>query len=892
MLFGQNEIYQAIKKLPITDSMKMVKIDSLLDKNLSDGNLKDLEIVSGKYANWLYKKKELPSALTNLQLNIDYHTGDSLTLQKQLYKAGQFAYMDYDFSKSVSYFKESIAINGQNEIAGKAFIELGRNYHHLGDYYISIEYFELGETLLGDLGNYNQVARGYLNSINPYRALKTESSLAKLYKNLQSCDSLIEAHDLSINKKYLIQRAIGLYHNSDVERRDTIKALAAFEKSLEVAFKMKDSLKISHIYMDLGNLFDVSNFKKSNAYFEQAGEFCPARYLEARAIIKSNIGCNLAKMGKFDLAIPNLTESLNLIVGKSLDFKTISKKEKQEILETYGTKQNFWIIMSWIAEAHLLRFEHEGGAKSLEQAIFYFKLTDDIFDIYTQSVNEFNSKLQWRKDASQHYGRALKACFYAQDMESAFFFMEKNKAILLTEAIDKQRTNQSFNLPKSVYDSEIKLINSLNELEKQVSFKPNNTLLSKDILTKKERLNSYWDSISQLYPGYVPSRNIILSSKERAQSTLTENELIVEFHLAVDDESGIYTNSTNGYILVLEKEKSHLAEIPHIQELKEDILLFIESLKTPFTTKDSPIAYHQLSHQLYLRLFPTEEIRASLKNKKITLVPDNYLSLLPFEALTTDIEAMTYLLQDSELSYLYSRSFLENNKKTSDTDMDFLGMAPINFNDSSLATLSQSENELEVIQEFYSGDLLLKEAATKSAFLDRLETYKIIHLATHADAQDAKSPWIAFYDGKITLEELYQTQNNASLVVLSGCNTTLGKQETGEGVMSLARGFFYSGAQSVMSTLWSIDDKSTATITKSFYKNLEEGQTKSEALRNAKLNYLENHSLSEASPYHWASFIMMGDNAPIPASTPLWKYLLFGSLGLLVLFLGFRFRRN
>ena len=81
--------------------------------------------------------------------------------------------------------------------------------------------------------------------------------------------------------------------------------------------------------------------------------------------------------------------------------------------------------------------------------------------------------------------------------------------------------------------------------------------------------------------------------------------------------------------------------------------------------------------------------------------------------------------------------------------------------------------------------------------------------------------------------------------------------------MSLARGFFYSGAQSVVATLWNIDDQSTTEIMTQFYKNLREGSSKSRALHLAKLSYLENHSLSEISPHYWASFVLLGENDTI-----------------------------
>ena len=91
----------------------------------------------------------------------------------------------------------------------------------------------------------------------------------------------------------------------------------------------------------------------------------------------------------------------------------------------------------------------------------------------------------------------------------------------------------------------------------------------------------------------------------------------------------------------------------------------------------------------------------------------------------------------------------------------------------------------------------------------------------------------------LKLHELYTYKNNADLVVLSACNTSLGEVAVGEGVLSLARGFFYSGANSVISSLWNVNDVATTSLMNNFYTNLKDNQTKAEALTNAKRKYLK-----------------------------------------------------
>jgi hypothetical protein len=105
--------------------------------------------------------------------------------------------------------------------------------------------------------------------------------------------------------------------------------------------------------------------------------------------------------------------------------------------------------------------------------------------------------------------------------------------------------------------------------------------------------------------------------------------------------------------------------------------------------------------------------------------------------------------------------------------------------------------------------------------------------------------------------------------------------------MSLSRGFFNTGSHSVLPTLWEVNDKSSVELLSSFYTNLKAGESKSLALHNAKLEYLKTNSLSEASPYYWASFILIGDDSPIELNTSfnIYYYLILAALIGLIVFI-------
>ena len=111
--------------------------------------------------------------------------------------------------------------------------------------------------------------------------------------------------------------------------------------------------------------------------------------------------------------------------------------------------------------------------------------------------------------------------------------------------------------------------------------------------------------------------------------------------------------------------------------------------------------------------------------------------------------------------------------------------------------------------------------------------------------------------------EVYNVPVNAMMVVLSSCNTGTGKLVTGEGILSLARGFLFAGSQSVVMSMWAVEDKSSSAVIKSFYKNMRSGQTKSSALRDARLKFLRTADQERSHPYYWSALVIYGDDTPL-----------------------------
>jgi CHAT domain-containing protein len=158
-----------------------------------------------------------------------------------------------------------------------------------------------------------------------------------------------------------------------------------------------------------------------------------------------------------------------------------------------------------------------------------------------------------------------------------------------------------------------------------------------------------------------------------------------------------------------------------------------------------------------------------------------------------------------------------------------------------------------------------REVATRGA----LERFRIVHFATHAvvDSEHPELSGIALsmvdetgrpQDGFLRVSEIYRLHLAADLVVLSACETALGKDVRGEGVVGLTRAFLHAGATRVLVSLWPVEDRATADLMRRFYAGLfRDGLTPAAALRQAQDDL--RRQPNRQAPHYWAGFVLQGD---------------------------------
>ncbi len=284
-------------------------------------------------------------------------------------------------------------------------------------------------------------------------------------------------------------------------------------------------------------------------------------------------------------------------------------------------------------------------------------------------------------------------------------------------------------------------------------------------------------------------------------------------------------------------------------------------------------------------------------NGTLCIVPDGVLAQLPFAALMIPGTGR-FLIEDFPLviapsASVLSRTLALSGSKPSNSAKAFLGIGNPRFNHQrfpGLPALSSAEDEIAQAKSLYPRALSFnREHATESAIINRLGEYEIVHIAAHA-LIDEESPLHSSIvlaeekvrdlkaqkagpvspDGKLHAHEIFKLKlARTRLVILSACRSALGSHTRAESLSALAQAFLAAGANSVIASLWDVDDRSTSELMKSFHQyHGAKQQAFGEALRQAQIGMIHHTNDRWRHPYYWAAFIITGDglSSDIPPS--------------------------
>lgn len=462
-------------------------------------------------------------------------------------------------------------------------------------------------------------------------------------------------------------------------------------------------------------------------------------------------------------------------------------------------------------------------------------------------------------------------------LDTAFHYTEKSKTIILLEAIYSSQANRFSKVPDYLLEKEQQLRAEITFLEKQLKDGPSYEG-EEDLFQAKNNYRSTLTEIENKYADYFNLKyNPDVVTINKLQKILNQDEALITY----------FYGDSHLYSLKISIAETEFTQLRVDSIVNGQIRNYWEQLQQP----DSDLSgLSSLSHQLYGQLL--EPHLAKGHYKKLYIIPDGLLNYLPFESFITQTNPTKYLVENVSASYANSATLLLQ-LKSEKKNLKLLSIAP-SFENSTIQQLQPLPNnvlEARKTLDYFKGELLLGEQATLANFQRKKNDYDLFHFATHAilDDEFPEYSYLAFTpttddEDLLFISDLYNLRLDAALVSLSACETGIGDLRRGEGFISLSRAFFYSGAKSIVNTLWKITDYSSSEIMADFYGNLSKGMYKDEALRQAQLSFLQKHREDKLShPYYWSSFVVSGNIDPIVAENEFWLYLLLGGLFLVSL---------
>lgn len=840
------------------------------------------------------------------------------------HRLGALAYFQADYKTAVVSTKRAIAINSQKRSDTSPSF-LAKSYFNLAKIYLEQQDERQARLVfqqfvaLGSLypERYELVAMGYWNLSTlffkeaDYQKAIRQAELGALFSERINRPDLLAANltgkanclkemgdfESALTIMQRVVRLFGKELKPSVERANAYgsmasvlvrlgryqEALAAYDQAYRIHQQIENSsYGLSQITSNIGFLYDnyLHQYDKALIQYRKALETIgDDKY--GRVRILSNIGEVYWRKKQYQSALKYFQIALD-----SLRFDDRQKPDAlTETIRLTPYKEYLLTILQnqayvWLDFAKSLPNRQRNY---LQAALKSFQTADQIIDVMRFEQIGQQSKLYWRETTHSLYERAIETAFLLKNNEQAFHFFEKSRAVLLSDKLNELGARQQLPTQQAKQEQAFhQRINTLqNELAELKTGQKGYDSTRAVLLTEQEKLDAFLKKLEQENPTYYRYKfDNSIPSLSRLQNWLKNRQSTLVSYFAGDSAL---------YILSVESTQSHLIRQP-ILAYQKTVQEFLPLCATSQQNRQFG-RYLNLSHQIYNQLIKP----VALSTERVIISPDYHF--IPFETLSQSADKPDFLINHHAFSYGYSATvLLKETAATSSGSSEFLGMAPVRFNPKlHQASLLGSAQVVTKIGELFSHPTVLtNQAATRRAFQTMAPYHKVVQLFTHAEADSiGREPRLYFADSTVQLSELnddtpYQTQ----LIVLSACKTSIGVNQQGEGIFSLARGFATLGIPSVLTTLWSVEDQATYVLTERFYEHLSHGLPKDLALRQAKLDWLKTASRADQLPYRWAGMILVGNVEPLSESTKMGWWLAGGFVVVLAIIGGRQLRRR
>ncbi len=502
----------------------------------------------------------------------------------------------------------------------------------------------------------------------------------------------------------------------------------------------------------------------------------------------------------------------------------------------------------------------------LEQSYKLLVLADNIIDKIRQFRTNEADKIALGNIASEVYEAAIRVSLQMAEVkwkrkpykEKAFYFADKSKSAVLLEAIADANAQSFAGIPDDLLAKEKEIKGEIAYLEQKLGKTTNanerNPLVA-ELLKWNQTYNSFKEKLEQDYPDYFALKyNIETPTLQELQANLEEHTTLVSYFIG-------YTNNRL-YVFYITNNGLKIQDLALEDDFNKNIIGYRNAMYYKLDKTAKALSY-ELSKQLGLSKIPNG-------TDKLIVIPSGRISTIPLEAIIIDDEdPNSYLIQQYDISYLYAASLMQK-KGTRNVNGSVALFAPVDFSGLGLGYLPGTKKEVEEISELFNKhqtntEVFLEANASKTAVSSpEVAKSNIIHFATHGivDELHPEQSQICLTtqdgsEGRLFIGDIYNLKFDADLVVLSACETGLGKLSKGEGIIGLTRAIIYSGANNMVVSLWSVSDNSTSQLMIDFYKNMLNGQEYSKALANAKRKMIGENKYAQS--YYWAPFVLIGN---------------------------------
>lgn len=830
-------------------------------------------------------------------------------------------YVLRDYQNAEEYYKK--VLNIREALLESTDVDLLRTYYTLasinrqkGDYRNALLYankaLNISETLsenevyflslcLHILANIHNEIKNYDTAIKYY-----QQAIQLIRKNEGEDSYVLADYYNNIGTIYLI-------------KHDYSKADYYLKKGLHINLLnfSPDSYETSKSYHNLGWFFTENNNYDSALFYYK-------KCLEARiqnsgkntadvADVYEDLGKMFEHFDSLKVALKHYQKALHGLV-KGFDNEDI-------YLNPYISPNNyrpelFDIIINKAHAFRKLYILHPDNIKYLKTAFALYCLGDVLNDLSRNSYSQEDSKLFLEGYHEADFEQGLKVAFMLYDLtkekrylEQAYKFIEKSKYILLFESLAKAEGFNKAGIPNDLKEQENKLKVEKSyyhqEIEREEQNEIHNIKRIKNLQQKEFEVSRKQGKLKERlikeFPNYYQIKydSLAIDLAGIQRSLKNTNTKIIEFYWGV----------STVYSVIIDKDDVNLISIGNKKriEILIDNYLKILSSNSDFTShnfqgfKENALELYQILLAPILEGKLDNKVSASVE--ELIIIPDGPLAFLPFEALITDLtpsstidyKNLNYLVRNYKISYAYSSNLLLKNK-SSRKNKDAQNLIAFGFSndikntgnykkDNDNQELQGSTRELKAIASVIKGEYYAGEQATEENFKRDAPEYDILHLAVHgiSDIKNEFNTSLIFKKGKNSKEdgilypyELYTLNLKSQLVVLSACETGVGRQFKGEGIYSMARGFAYAGCPSIVMSFWKVNDRATADLMSHFYQMLSSGIRIDEAMRQAKLAYLNEADEYSAHPANWAAFVPLGDMSPIHSQNQNIHWIIWG----------------